>query len=193
MSVILRAKAQPILDKYGLENAHTIISEGSRQLCIVTSCGRPLVRISGITFSRIAPSATEIDHALEFLGTYLENYADSLVDLQNLQDEVKCLSKKIEKAKDQDYLDTRSSFQHSDVAEAEVGGKGDFKFVWSHSLKGFCLSGEFSKVLAKDIPRIQGYKEIIAKARTLQTMLNKRYELSTKLSKLQTKLNSCSL
>lgn len=54
MSLILRKHCQQHLDNVGLTMFHTEINH-AKQLSIVGDCGKPLVNISGISFSRTSP------------------------------------------------------------------------------------------------------------------------------------------
>ena len=72
MSLILRAKCQPLLDDVGLQNYHVAVDTGmQRTMKIVGECGQPFVSITGIQFARSTPSAAELPVALELLEAFL--------------------------------------------------------------------------------------------------------------------------
>lgn len=78
MSLILRKATQEILDANDLGMLHTDIDDGSHVLSLVTECGKPIVRISGIRFSRMAPTGKEIEYAVELFDSFLVKHGDSL-------------------------------------------------------------------------------------------------------------------
>ena len=69
MSLLLRKECQPVLDTYGLSTYHVDIN-CNNFLQITGECGKPLVVISGIRFSRSTPSKAEIGYAKELLDAF---------------------------------------------------------------------------------------------------------------------------
>ena len=80
MSLMLRKACQPILDESNLQNYHTEIDNdsGDRCLRIVGECGKPLMQINGINFSRAAPTKVEIEYATELLQAFLVKYKNKI-------------------------------------------------------------------------------------------------------------------
>jgi len=80
MSLVLRKLCQESLDKYGLSVYHTEINETSKCLMIVGECGKPLVNIHGIHFSRLVPSKEEIEYASELFIEFLDIHGKKIAD-----------------------------------------------------------------------------------------------------------------
>jgi hypothetical protein len=72
MSLILRRECQEVLDAADLHNFHVEII--NKYLAIVGECGKPLVTISGIQFSRGTPSKAEIPYAVELFNAFVTKY-----------------------------------------------------------------------------------------------------------------------
>lgn len=72
MSLILRSLAQPYLDNLGLSKYHVEVTTGENTLTVVGECGKPLVYLYGVKFSKSAPDRTEIDLALPLLKDFLD-------------------------------------------------------------------------------------------------------------------------
>ena len=66
MSLILRAKAQPILNDFDLDPFHVGLDH-YRNMVIETNCGKPFATVHGVQFSRTNPTAAEMDVSLELL------------------------------------------------------------------------------------------------------------------------------
>lgn len=79
MSLILRQKTEELLKKAGLEELHTEIGY-NKYLTLVTECGENIVSITGIKFSRMNPSASEINYATNLFNRFLEKNKDKLVE-----------------------------------------------------------------------------------------------------------------
>ena len=71
MSLILRKQCQEGLNKEGLSHYHIQIAEHGKHLQIVGECGKPLVEIFGIRFTKMSPAAGEIDYAAELFTEFL--------------------------------------------------------------------------------------------------------------------------
>jgi hypothetical protein len=75
MSLLLRKACQPTLEEFKLDNFHVAINTDTKYLEIVSECGKPLLTISGITFTRLQPSGAEIEYAVELLTNYFSTHA----------------------------------------------------------------------------------------------------------------------
>ena len=78
MSLILRKQCQDSLDKYGLDIYHVRIDERGKHLKIVGECGKPLVEVFGIRFTKITPSMGEIDYAEELFTEFLATHGKTI-------------------------------------------------------------------------------------------------------------------
>jgi len=70
MSLMLRKNCQEALDTFGLTNYHVEINK-AKYLAIVGSCGKPLMAVTGISFSKASPSKAEIEYATMLLKDFL--------------------------------------------------------------------------------------------------------------------------
>lgn len=97
MSLLLRQACQETLDKFGLSMYHTEINNQGRyspkHLNIVSECGKILVTITGITFTKNEPTRAEIEYAVELFndfmvmhGKLMHNYVTRAKALQQLKD-----------------------------------------------------------------------------------------------------------
>lgn len=77
MSLVLRKKCQPVLDSAGLGNYHVAMSS-NLNLLIAGECGQPLIVISGIAFSKKAPTNGEIDYAVELLQDFVDSHLPTI-------------------------------------------------------------------------------------------------------------------
>jgi hypothetical protein len=75
--LLLRQTCQPILDSYGLSELHVVIQD--KTLTIVGSCGKPLVAIGGITFSKSSISEKERTFATELFETFMVKYSADII------------------------------------------------------------------------------------------------------------------
>lgn len=76
MSLILRQKTEGLLEKAGLGEFHTQIS--NKYMQVVGQCGQPIVTVRGIMFSKNAPSIAEIDYSVGLFAKFLETHKDKL-------------------------------------------------------------------------------------------------------------------
>jgi hypothetical protein len=81
MSIALRQAAQPLLDNIGLSQFHIEIAPSTKFLSIVGECGKPLVTLSGIRFSKSDPTKKEIDYSCSLLDTYLSKNSELLLSV----------------------------------------------------------------------------------------------------------------
>ena len=84
MSLILRQMAQDKLDAAGFPNLHADI-DVNLHLSIKTECGKPLVSIFGITFSRKAPTIKEMEYAIELFEAFLAKHNSTITKALDLQ------------------------------------------------------------------------------------------------------------
>ena len=77
MSLMLRKACQDVLNDNNLPNYHVRI-DASKCLSIVGPCGKPLLTISGIVFSRTTPTAAEIEYAVELFYSFMEKHEIAL-------------------------------------------------------------------------------------------------------------------
>ena len=73
MSLMLRKNNQDVLDSYGLSDFHVEIDDGYyKTLQIVGGCGKPLVSVPGIRFTRTQPTKVEIEYATELFMNFMD-------------------------------------------------------------------------------------------------------------------------
>lgn len=99
---MLRKACQDTLDKYGLSMYHTEIGDSGyrgsqKHLKIVGECGKELVTITGITFTRNEPKNAEIDYAVELFGDFMNMHGKLM---QNYVTRAKALMRAKELATD---------------------------------------------------------------------------------------------
>jgi hypothetical protein len=78
MSLILRKKCQTILDGNDVDFLHADIDPNGLFLRLVTECGKPIVTIHGVTFSRKSPTNAEVEYAVELLDAFMVKHGDKL-------------------------------------------------------------------------------------------------------------------
>ncbi len=74
MSLMLRKKAQVVLDKFNMQNFHVTIGDDPKNLKIVTECGKPMADIHGIVFNRMSPTPDEVAYSVELLEDFLTTH-----------------------------------------------------------------------------------------------------------------------
>ena len=83
--LLLRQACQPLLNELGLSDLHVTIQD--KTLTIVGSCGKPLVAISGIQFSKNSASNAERDFAVSLFQQFLVTYGKELKDFVSAKQE----------------------------------------------------------------------------------------------------------
>jgi len=115
MSLILRKQCQDALDTFGLTKYHVQIQEQGKHLAIVGECGKPLIHIFGIRFTRLVPSGIEIDYATDLFDNFLGIHGGMIKEYI-----IKAKAfKKVKKVKDridQVYIDDNTDYD-SDLQE----------------------------------------------------------------------------
>lgn len=86
MSLILRRTCQPILDKAGMQNFHIEMNEQQRVMEITTECGKSIVSVKGVNFSRKSPGKAEIEYAAELLEAFIMKYKKAILKYVALKD-----------------------------------------------------------------------------------------------------------
>lgn len=76
--LLLRQACQPLLNELGLNDLHVTIQD--KILTIVGSCGKPLVAIAGIQFSKNSASNAERDFAVGLFANFLAAYGKEIQD-----------------------------------------------------------------------------------------------------------------
>lgn len=71
MALLLRKTCEPLMQAADIDICYADIQEHSKCLTLFTPCGKNLVSISGIKFSRLNPTKAEIDYAAELLEGWL--------------------------------------------------------------------------------------------------------------------------
>lgn len=89
--LLLRKSCQEVLDAHGLDMLH--IEVQNKYLCIVGECGKNIVSINGINFTKSKINENERDYATELFYTFIKKYKKKLKALINarkaLKDSVK--------------------------------------------------------------------------------------------------------
>lgn len=147
MSLMLRKQCQEILDNHGLNNFHVEISH-SKHMAIVSECGKPLVHIQGITFSRTNPTKDEIEYAVELLGPFLIKYKN---EIQEYLKELAVLAGMKEQNQNGDnyhiavYGDGANINYRDDIWSITLHSNGDIKEIGSTKIiKEDEIDGNFS-------------------------------------------------
>ena len=92
MSLILRQQAQPLLDACDLHNFHVGVGS-NKQLVILSECGKTLLHVHGIQFSKTIPSNAEIAYAIELLELFIIKHKKAIEDYIKASNKFKQLSK----------------------------------------------------------------------------------------------------
>jgi hypothetical protein len=75
--LLLRKECQPILDAAGLGNLHIEVLD--KCLVLVGECGKPLVNVRGIAFSKPTVNSTEREYAVELFTQFLSKYVTDII------------------------------------------------------------------------------------------------------------------
>jgi hypothetical protein len=75
--LLLRKECQPILDAAGLGNLHIEVQD--KCLVLVGECGKPLINVRGITFSKPAINNSERIYAVELFTQFLSKYVTDII------------------------------------------------------------------------------------------------------------------
>ena len=152
MSLLLRKECQEVLDNIGLSTYHAEIkwirpSQWSKEkkgrfLSIVGECGKELVTLHGITFSRSSPSKAEIVIAAELLQEFLSNHRKTIKDLiqigavaNKIPTQPACMSA-VDNVFSGYVVDSKRLSYIDDVFKITIDVKGDIKNVGlSHDSK----------------------------------------------------------
>lgn len=70
--LLLRKECQPLLNAVGLNNLHIEIQD--KCLVLVGECGKPLVSVKGISFSKPTINSVEREYAVELFEQFLTKY-----------------------------------------------------------------------------------------------------------------------
>lgn len=89
MSLMLRKKCEEVLNNTYLENFHADIHQDTKVLQLVSECGKPLVSVNGITFSRNAPTNAEIEYCSELLTIFINKHRADIEKVLTLQKQIK--------------------------------------------------------------------------------------------------------
>ena len=108
MSLMLRKKCEDILNDTFLENFHVDIDPDTRYLRIVSECGKPLVTISGIVFSRTTPTNAEIEYCADLLEVFITKHRKELLSVIELQKKVKNANNLVNKYPQYEFNTTSS-------------------------------------------------------------------------------------
>lgn len=97
MSLKVRKACQEILDTIPLlRNFHVEVNKTYKCLDLVSECGKSLVIIHGISFSRANPSKDEIEYAAELFNAFLVKHRSKLESCIKQNQANKSLANKIE-------------------------------------------------------------------------------------------------
>lgn len=83
--LLLRQACQPLLNELGLSDLHVTIQD--KTLTVVGYCGKPIVAISGIQFSKNSVSNAERDFAVSLFQQFLVAYGKELKDFVTAKQE----------------------------------------------------------------------------------------------------------
>lgn len=126
MSLLLRKECQPVLDEHGLGEYHAAIVgadgwEKFKVLGIVGTCGQEFVKIRGIAFSKINPSAKEIEYAAELLQEFFLTHRKTLEVFLDTQRKYALMKRSNNTLKDADGWST--SLSGNSVLSVSYGDK----------------------------------------------------------------------
>lgn len=74
--LLLRKECQPLLDAVGLGNLHIEVQD--KCVVLVGECGKPLVSVKGISFSKPTINSVEREYAVELFDKFLAKYATDI-------------------------------------------------------------------------------------------------------------------
>lgn len=74
--LLLRKECQPLLDAAGLGNLHIEVQD--KCVVLVGECGKPLVSVKGISFSKPTINSVEREYAVELFDKFLAKYATDI-------------------------------------------------------------------------------------------------------------------
>jgi len=78
MSLILRRDCQQLLNDNSMSSAHVAIDTSEKVLVIAGECGKPIVIVHGISFTRLPPTLAEIAYAKDLLEKFLVKYSAAI-------------------------------------------------------------------------------------------------------------------
>lgn len=124
MSLLLRKDFQDVLDKIPeLVNLHASINK-NKQLELVTECGKSVVTIQGIKFTKLSPTHAERAYAIELFQAFINKHFSLLCDYLTLLYKVKN-RKEIQPPKLFNKSDSWSSQYSYEDSEASYFIKGN--------------------------------------------------------------------
>ena len=179
MSLTLRKECQEQLDNAGFQNYHVDI-DGSRHLVIVSECGKPLVTVHGVRFSRTQPTGSEIDYAVELLGSFLIKHQGTLAEFINAKREMEELPDCPE-FPTVIPSGTRVTVKLADGLSLQIHENGS---VSTHPC---------SLDSIEDFNTTKVTEEQLAQVQKIADWRKESNELFMKVSKLQSKLNNCAI
>lgn len=145
MSLIVREKAQPLLDQAGFSMFHAAMKinyNAPNLMLLRTVCGKQVAVIHGVEFSSANPSVKEIEFAVELLGDWLDRNSEKLstyVDAWIKHEEMEAPPDELEGMKHKKYANEHSvHFYNEHGVEFIINQHGLYDVCWgrSKSLKG---------------------------------------------------------
>jgi len=91
--LMLRKDCQPLLDAIGMVDAHVEVDKYNKSPKIVGSCGKSIVDLSGIVFSKNTINASERAYGVELIGKFLEDNKDKFEELLKLSESLETYRK----------------------------------------------------------------------------------------------------
>lgn len=171
MSVILRAKSQPILDKYGLEEFHANTVYHKRVI-IQSRCGKELFTIPGIQLTKENPGVQEVDLIQPLLETFLKRNKGTINRLFNSKENTAICENRV------NVLSNFSTSSHGLNCKDVKAAK---KLSWSVSIK----------LAVGELIYIPKTKEIKININEKYLNTKKQTELTNMLPELKKYMNIC--
>lgn len=200
MSITLRQESQPILDNFDLHNFHCDITS-ARHLCIVASCGKPLANVSGIKFSKLSPSISEITYACTLLNDFLTTHIDELKNVLNCTSSLNKALKALESIPAVRGLvvnETKISYRSFEFTGYTVKYETDteklhIRYNKSLAIENIGINSTFSKFSAANKSDVLTDKTLF---KTFDKIIKANYKVKLCLDKLDAAnavVNSCSI
>ena len=203
MSLILREACEEMMLDYALEGYYADLDITTKNLQIYTRCGRNIITIKGVRFSKLCPTASEINYAKVLLNNWLTDneatfntYQDGLIKLAQLK--IVPLTRIFEDASFKIIVNKEySSYvngQHERVVVAVEGITIQHNFAtWSFDAEGRLHSIIQDKPLSAPWgKRIIIDARVYAHAMKFLKEYQNRYQLRKAVAQILVELNTCS-
>lgn len=175
--------AQEKLDAVGLHNLHVAITDNKR-LAIKTECGRYIVTVFGIEFTRRDPVMRELEYAVELFDSFLVKHIAAIKTALDLEH-------KLNNFEMPSYPYLSSEFNYGNYKFTIELGNG--KTITFKEANGMYELYSHSKLTLEDINKLKINQETLKRIHGMRQAFNDRTALEEAKNAAWSTLNTCDI